>query len=93
MQQAVAQSVGHSITAAQVVLSVVATYTGQQGRRRRLRQASSKLVQPGVQLSVQIPTTQALATSVQSALSYAVAGNQLVNAYKAQNGECTTPQV
>lgn len=86
MQQAVAQSVGHSITASQVQVSVVATYAGQQGRRR-LQQGASKLVQPGVQLSVKIPTTQSLVKPVQSALSSAVASNQLVNAYKAQNGQ------
>ena len=55
--------------------------------RRRLQQGTAKLVQPGVQLSVQIPTTQGLAQSIQSALSSAVDSNQLVNAYKSQNSE------
>ena len=54
--------------------------------RRRLR--ASQLVQPGVQLAVGVPTTQSLVADIQSAMAGAVGSNQLVNAYKAQNGEC-----
>jgi len=44
-------------------------------------------VQPGVQLAVGVPTTQSLVADIQSAMAGAVGSNQLVNAYKAQNGE------
>ena len=55
-----------------------------QGRRRLLQ--STQLVQPGVQLAVGVPTTESLVADIQSAMAGAIGSNQLVNAYKAQNG-------
>ena len=43
-------------------------------------------MQPGVQLAVGVPTTGSLVADIQSAMAGAVGSNQLVNAYKAQNG-------
>ena len=54
--------------------------------RRRLRQGGSGLVQPGVQLAVGVPTTGSMLSDIQAAMASAIGSNQLVNAYKAQNG-------
>ena len=48
-------------------------------------------MQPGVQLAVGVPTTESLVTDIQSAMAGAVGSNQLVNAYKAQNGAWLRP--
>jgi hypothetical protein len=87
LKTAVAKSAGHGVTADNVQLSVVATYTDQQKSGRRLLQDPSKLVQPGVQVTSQVQTTQQLAASVSQSIDNALQNNQIAQVYSSNGNQ------
>lgn len=87
LKTAVAQSAGHGVTADNVQISVDATYADQSKSGRRLLQDARTLVQPGVQVTSKVQTTQQLATSVSQSIDNALQNNQIAQVFSANGGQ------